>query len=251
MKKDPVKRIASLLTRREILGFIGGTGIVSLWGCWRGQSASVASKNAPTQAITVPSCVVKPEQTEGPYFVDEKLNRSDIRFDPSDGSVRPGVPLRLVFQVSEVRDRACTPLQGAIVDIWHCDAEGIYSDVRDPRFNTIGKKFLRGYQVTNSNGTAEFITIYPGWYPGRAVHIHFKIRTDSASEVGNEFTSQLYFDDNLSDRVHAKSPYAKPGQRTQNDRDGIFEDGGKELTLQLTSAKEGYVGRFNIGLKLS
>lgn len=261
MKQYRIKRIsiASVLTRREVLGFISGTAVVSLFGCLRGQSTSVTSTatpiNSSTQAqtptTTTPACVVRPEQTEGPYFVDEKLNRSDIRSDPSDNSVKQGVPLRLVFQVSQVSDRTCTPLSNAIVDIWHCDADGVYSDVNDRSFSTVGKKFLRGYQVTNANGVAEFVTIYPGWYPGRAVHIHFKIRTNSASQPGYEFTSQLYFNDALTDQVHAQAPYAARGQRTQrNDQDGIFQDGGQQLMLQLTKAAEGYEGRFEIGLEV-
>jgi protocatechuate 3,4-dioxygenase beta subunit len=171
--------------------------------------------------------VVRPQQTEGPYFVDEKLNRSDIRSDPADGAVKPGVPLQLVFQVFQVGDRTCTPLRNAIVDVWHCDAAGVYSDVSDRSFNTVGQKFLRGYQVTNDNGTAEFLTIYPGWYPGRTVHIHFKIRTNSNSQSNYEFTSQLYFDDALTDQVHSQAPYAARSQRAEkNDQDGIFRNGG-------------------------
>lgn len=196
--------------------------------------------------------MVKPQQTEGPYFIDEKLNRSDIRSDPSDDLVKQGVPLRLVFHVSEVDARSCTPLTGATVDIWHCDALGIYSDVTDPSFNTIGKKFLRGYQVTDTNGIAQFITIYPGWYQGRTVHIHFKIRTNSVAERGYEFTSQLYFDDSLSDQIQAQPPYAVRGQRTQkNDRDGVFQEQGEQLMLQLIKDAEGYVGTFDIGLVIA
>jgi protocatechuate 3,4-dioxygenase beta subunit len=195
---------------------------------------------------------VRPQQTEGPYFVDEKLNRSDIRSDPSDGSVKQGVPLRLVFHVSQIDGSSCTPLTGAAVDIWHCDALGVYSDVTDPSFSTVGKKFLRGYQVTDANGTVEFVTIYPGWYPGRTVHIHFKIRTDSASQRGYEFTSQLYFDDSLTDQIHTQPPYAAKGQRTQkNDRDGIFRGGGEQLKLQLTKEAQGYAGTFDIGLQIT
>ena len=98
------------------------------------------------------------------------------------------------------------------MDIWHCDAHGLYSDVSDPRFDTQGKKFLRGYQTTDSNGVAKFITIYPGWYQGRAVHIHFKIRSGSGPVY--EFVSQLFFDDALSDQVYNQAPYDGRGART-------------------------------------
>ena len=226
-----------------MLGLIGGTVAVSLVECLGGQSAS---------AKPTVSCVVKPQQTEGPYFVEEKLNRSDIRSDPSDNSVKQGVPLRLAFQVSRIDGSSCVPLQGAIVDIWHCDALGVYSDVTDPSFNTVGKKFLRGYQVTDANGTVEFVTIYPGWYPGRTVHIHFKIRTNSASQQSYEFTSQLYFDDVLTDQIHAQRPYAAKGQRTlKNDQDDIFQGGGEQLILQLAKDAKGYGASFDIGLEIA
>ena len=105
--------------------------------------------------------------------------------------------------------------------------------------------------MTAANGTVEFITIYPGWYPGRTVHIYFKIRTDSASQQGYDFTSQLYFDDSLTDQIHAQPPYATKGQRTvNNDRDGIFRDDGEQLMLQLNEDEQGYLGAFNIGLQI-
>ncbi|MBD1909142.1 intradiol ring-cleavage dioxygenase [Leptolyngbya sp. FACHB-16] len=237
-----------MVKRREVLGFLGGTAAVSLMGCFREQPASSASTKSSMQVGVTPSCVIRPEQTEGPYFVDERLNRSDIRSDPSDGSVKTGVPLQLVFQVSQVSTGTCTPLSNAIVDIWHCDAEGVYSDVSEGRFNTTGKKFLRGYQVTDASGMARFMTIYPGWYSGRAVHIHFKIRTNSASQQGYEFTSQLYFDDTLTNRIYEQPPYRNDSQRTLNSQDGIFRNGGDQLTLQLAQAAEGYIGHFTIGL---
>lgn len=199
----------------------------------------------------LPACVVRPEQTEGPYFVDEALDRSDIRSDPADGSIQAGVPLQLIFQVSQISEAGCMPLPEAIVDIWQCNAFGVYSDVTDPGFSTLGQKFLRGYQVTDANGRVQFSTIYPGWYPGRTVHIHFKIRTPSASDQPYEFTSQLYFDDAITDRVHAQEPYAGQGQRTvRNDRDGIFRSGGTQLLLPLTQSDSGYTATFNIGLQI-
>lgn len=232
-----------LIKRRQVLEFLGGSAAVTLVG---GLGKSSTSANPGT---STPACVVRPQQTEGPYFVDEKLNRSDIRSDPSDGSVKPGVPLQLIFQVSQVSAGLCRPLAGAVVDVWHCDALGVYSDVSDRNFNTIGQKFLRGYQVTDANGRVEFLTLYPGWYPGRTVHIHFKIRTNASPSY--EFTSQLYFDDALSDRLHAQPPYAAKGQRRQrNNQDGIFRRGGEQLMLSLTPQGEGYRGIFDIGLQI-
>jgi protocatechuate 3,4-dioxygenase beta subunit len=233
MKEYPVKGIPAGPSprRRELLGLMGATAAASLVGDLGWRSASAAQ--APTRMATAvtPSCVVRPQQTEGPYFVDERLRRSDIRSDPSDGSVKPGVLLRLEFHVSRIDGSACTPLSGAVVDIWQCDALGVYSDVRDFNglFDTRGKKFLRGHQVTDAGGTARFITIYPGWYPGRTVHIHFKIRTDPNARRGYEFTSQIYFDDAITDQVHAQAPYAGKGRRwLKNDGDGTASSGMAE-----------------------
>src|SRR5262249_32715430 len=126
----------------------------------------------------VPACVVRPEVTEGPYYVDEDLVRSDIRADPTTGAVKEGTQFVVSFNVSQVSSGSCTPLSGAVVDVWHCDATGAYSDVTDPGFDTKGQKWLRGSQTTDANGKASFTTIYPGWYSGRAVHIHYKVHPD-------------------------------------------------------------------------
>jgi protocatechuate 3,4-dioxygenase beta subunit len=260
MNKRLVKKTTAirLLSRRELLGVLG-TGATALFlGCRRARrsrepTVSLASLAA-THAAVIPACVVRPEQTEGPYFIDEKLNRSDIRSDPSDGSVKPGVPLRLAFHVSRVSGSSCSPLGGAIVDIWQCDALGVYSDVRDMNagFDTRGKKFLRGYQMTDEKGIAEFLTIYPGWYPGRAVHIHFKIRNDPGSRRFQEFVSQLYFDEAITDQVHKEAPYNSKGRRsTSNDTDFIFRRGGKQLIPTLTKDSHGYAAKFEIGLQMS
>jgi protocatechuate 3,4-dioxygenase beta subunit len=201
------------------------------------------------------TCVVKPELTEGPYFVDEGLNRSDIRVEQSDGSVKEGVPLQLSFNVSQIASGACTSLAGAQVDVWHCDALGVYSDVNDRSFpsSTVGEAFLRGYQLTDDSGTATFTTIYPGWYSGRAVHIHFKIRTTSSTGDPYEFTSQLFFDDALTDQVYAQPPYASKGQRNvRNSQDDIYRSGGDQLLLNpLPTSDGGFTATFPIALDLS
>lgn len=204
--------------------------------------------------------MVRPELTVGPYFVDGKLERSDIRAEPSTGIVREGVPLALAFNVSQVRDGQCSPLAGAMVDVWQCDAQGMYSGVSDQMvgFNTVGQKFLRGYQVTDAKGVARFTTIYPGWYRGRTVHIHFKVRTPATAVLadgsGNvyEFTSHLFFDEALSDRVYSQPPYAAKGPRdTTNATDGIFREAGDQLVLAVSESSPGYSATFDIGLDLS
>jgi protocatechuate 3,4-dioxygenase beta subunit len=227
------KPIGTILNRREVLAALGLAGVGGLLG------SKASAQN------TLPSCVVRPALTEGPFFVDTQLNRSDIRSDPVTGVVKPGVPLVLRFVVSRVSSSGCTLLPGAMVDIWQCDAQGIYSGVQDRFADTRGQKWLRGYQVTNAQGVAEFTTIYPGWYPGRAVHIHFKIRYRN-----RDFTSQLFFDDALSDRILANPPYAKAGIRTRNANDGIYRNGGSQLLLNLTPSGAGYAATFGIGLNL-
>jgi protocatechuate 3,4-dioxygenase beta subunit len=229
-----------LLTRRELLARLGAAAA----GAVLHREASGMEQRG------LPACIARPEQSEGPYFVEERLHRSDIRSDPSNGEVKAGVPLRLAFRVSQISGNACRPLAGARVDVWHCDALGVYSDVRDPGFETVGRKFLRGFQTTDAGGTAEFLTIYPGWYQGRAVHIHFKIRPRPGAARGAEFTSQLYFDDALTDAVHGAEPYARKGRRrVRNERDAIYaRGGGRQLMLPLGRTGDGYAGRFDIGL---
>ena len=230
--------IGRLLSRREVLAMLAVAGVAL-----RAERAS---------AQPLPACVVRPQQTEGPFFVDERLNRSDIRSDPASDAVKAGAVLQIAFNVSQLAGGACTPLGGAHVDVWHCDALGAYSDTRGFGANTVGEKFLRGYQVTDQAGVARFTTIYPGWYQGRAVHIHFKIRTEPASAQGYEFTSQLYFDDALTDRVHALAAYASRGQRrVRNDSDGLFRRGGRQLILPAAERGEGYAGTFDIALDRS
>jgi protocatechuate 3,4-dioxygenase beta subunit len=232
------RQLGRVLSRRDVLRLLGASGAVMLAG-WPAESA-----------LARPGCVARPQQTEGPYFVDESLNRSDIRSDPSDGSVKPGTPLEIAFEVSRLSPGGCEPLAGAIVHLWHCDHLGVYSDVEDPGFNTVGKKFLRGYQVTDARGVARFQTIYPGWYHGRTVHVHFKIRSAPSAAPGYEFVSQLYFDDSLTDEVHARQPYAANGRRNRrNSGDGIFSRGGSQLLLAPVRSGQGYAATFPIALQ--
>jgi protocatechuate 3,4-dioxygenase beta subunit len=236
------------MSRRRMLAVLGLTGMNMLAGY---SSPVSAARDAKYRTL---SCVVTPQQTEGPYFVDERLHRGDIRSDPSDGSVKEGLPLTLEIGVSSVDKAGCTPFPGAIVDIWQCDAQGVYSDVVDEGFNTFGKKFLRGYQVADAEGKVKFVTIYPGWYPGRTPHIHFKIRTGPGYGQSREFTSQFYFDDKTSDAVYARPPYdgrKARRARTRNEEDGIFRRGGNQLMLALTPAETGYAARYEVGLDMT
>jgi protocatechuate 3,4-dioxygenase beta subunit len=198
-----------------------------------------------------PDCVAQPEQTEGPYFVDTVLERSDIRHDPTTGRISAGAPLALQLVLSQVTPAgACAVLPGAQVDIWQCDAVGVYSDVDDRSANTIGQRFLRGYQVSDAAGVVRFTTIYPGWYRGRAVHVHFKVRVPSVNGITDELTSQLYFPDDLTDRVHARAPYAAhKGQRLLNSRDMIFRDGGTQLVLPVVESGVGYAATYRIAMR--
>ena len=264
------RQMGRILNRREALKLLGLAGAALLASCAPGQTSTEQPTSAPTQTPTggsttaatnvpvqvtsavntgtLPACVVRPEMTEGPYYVDEDLNRSDIRSDPTTGEVKDGAPLTLTFLVSQVSNGSCAPLEGAKVEIWHCDAAGVYSDVSDPGFSTVGQKFLRGYQVTDAEGRATFLTIYPGWYSGRTVHIHFKVHNDT-SDQGYVFTSQLFFDDVLSDQVFTQEPYASKGERnTRNNNDNIYSD---QLLLAVNQANGGYAATFDIGLQMA
>jgi protocatechuate 3,4-dioxygenase beta subunit len=238
-------RFAGFPRRREVVALLGMSGVALLARAIGARAATGETDGA------LPLCVARPEQTEGPYFVEEDLNRSDIRSDPRRGSVSMGFPLRLMFRVSRMIGETCTALAGAQVDIWHCDAAGRYSDVTGSNFKVDGPQFLRGHQLTDEAGNAGFLTIYPGWYEGRCVHIHFKIRTPPRSAKGYQFTSQLYFDDALTDRVHAIDPYASRGPRSmRNADDGIFRRGGRQLLLEPEDTAQGYTATFDIGLRI-
>ncbi len=249
------------LSRRDLLGFaakgaasvfVSQSLLASCAAAANGVTDTAASGGTTTTPTTgSSSCVLTASLTEGPFFVDEKLNRSDIRTDPATGAVSAGIPLALTFNVQRVASSACTPLTGAYLDVWHCDAAGVYSDVSGS-----SRKFLRGYQITDANGVAAFETVYPGWYNGRAVHIHFKLRLYAGSTKTYEFTSQFFFDDTFTDSVYTQSPYSSRGSRnTRNASDGIYNSLSTTdkagLTLQTSKTSDGYAGVINLGVNVA
>jgi protocatechuate 3,4-dioxygenase beta subunit len=201
-----------------------------------GAGLFVLLKGGPDEAdsaVSAPNCVLAPEQTEGPYYIDNHLIRSDIR----DG--KKGVPLSLRLQVLDTT--TCKPIKGATVEVWHCDALGRYSG-----FNAPGK-FLRGGQRSGSTGHVTFKTIYPGWYQGRTTHIHVKVH--ARGQVVH--TGQLYFADATTASVYrSRSPYRSRGQKdTTNSADMVFSSGGRESLLRLAKSGSGFVGRLALGVR--
>lgn len=278
MSDNDDEMIGRILSRREVLKLVGAASVTVLVGCGTTTTTSTDATSATTEAASgataaaiddnpsavasqevevataeaantdiaaangtaVPNCVVRPEVTEGPYYMDVDLVRSDIRED------KEGTPLQLTFNVSQVTDGSCTAYEGVTVEIWHCDAAGVYSGVRDPGFDTSGQTWLRGAQVTDANGMATITTIYPGWYSGRAVHIHFKV-FPTETQV---FTSQLFFPDDLSQQVFTQEPYTVKATTpdTLNSTDNIYQE---LLLLSPTQSGDGYAATFPMGIDLS
>jgi protocatechuate 3,4-dioxygenase beta subunit len=198
------------------------------------------------------TCVLTRETIAGPTWFDAHAVRRDIRDD------RPGVPLDLAFRV--VQMPACAPVAGAVVDLWQCDALGGYSgfagaapgdggrpDGRD-RYGdaqaapTAGDRWLRGTQLTGADGIVQFTTVYPGWYPTRTVHLHLKVHLDETTRL----TTQLFFDDAVSDAVHAGLPYQQhPGRDTRNERDAFYSP---TAVLRLAPDGDRWLGAIGLGV---
>lgn len=219
-----------LLRRREALVALGG-GLGAAWIATRAGGVPGGLGGA-RPAAAAARCVLSPEQTAGPFYSPGEPVREDI----TEG--RPGVPLTLRLRVRDAT--TCRRVRAATVEIWHCDANGDYSGFSA---GTEAASFLRGAQTADRAGRVRFRTIYPGWYPGRAVHVHVKVH------LGGRMvhTGQLYFDDAVSDRVYTRPPYAGRGTRdTTNARDGIFARGGAQSMLDLRRARGGYRGRITL-----
>lgn len=201
----------------------------------RTADADAAGTGPAAVASGLVRCVLTPEQTAGPYFTDGDQVRRDVR----EG--KKGVLLALRLGVVDAS--TCKPIKGAAVDIWHCDALGVYSAVAQQ--GTEGETFLRGIQRTNAAGVATFTTIYPGWYPGRTVHIHTRVYLGGSIV----HTGQLYFPDAVTDVVYKRAPYAsRPNRDPRNAGDAIFRNGGSRSLLKLTRKGTGYVGTLTMGV---
>jgi protocatechuate 3,4-dioxygenase beta subunit len=258
------------IDRRRALGLLGaGLGAAVVVACGGSEDGDEASPSADppapttgdTAAAGVPStsgaagaavtadmfagaasCRLTPSGTEGPFYIDVDQIRSDIRED------REGTRLRLAARVLD--SDGCTPIKDAVFDVWHCDAGGLYSGFEAAsrgrgggRSSSDTTRYLRGAQITNADGIAELTTIYPGWYRGRTVHIHAKVLVSNRDVL----TTQLYFDDDLTDTIYAAPPYnRRPSRDSRNEADGIFDD---RTVLTVSKDGDGYLALINIGVQ--
>ena len=223
-----------LLTRRRALTLLGV-----------GAVTPALLPRSSAQAAGTCTTTETNEVTIGPYYVDEGLVRSDITGGQS------GVPLTLTLTFLDID--TCEPLSGAAVDIWHANAAGHYSD--ESSEGTLGETYLRGIQITDANGQVTFQTIYPGWYSGRTVHIHSKIRTggtlSGTSYTGgtNQWIGQVFFDESVTEAVAQVSPYSSSTTtRTTNSQDSIFAASSPETTLTVSGSTAAYTATATINV---
>jgi protocatechuate 3,4-dioxygenase beta subunit len=227
----------SRITRRGSLVRVGGLLATGLGVAGLKVGTSEGSGPAAVASGAV-SCVLTPEQTEGPYYIGNEALRRNI----TEG--RPGAPLLLRAIV--VNASTCKPIKSAAVDIWHADAGGVYSGFGAGASN---RTFMRGVQRTNAKGLALFRTVYPGWYQGRTVHIHVKVHLG-----GNVVhTGQLYFPDTVTDAVYRNRPYNGRGARdVRNAADSIFRNGGSRSLVSVKKNSAGvYVATIMMGVHRS
>jgi protocatechuate 3,4-dioxygenase beta subunit len=220
--------------RRTLLGLAGL--IAGGAGAWKLDTADAAGGPAAV-AYGLVTCVLTPELTEGPYYIAGEQVRRNV----TEG--KPGVPLTLKTTV--LNASTCKPIKNAAVDIWHADAGGVYSGFGAGASN---RTFLRGIQRTGATGVATFQTIYPGWYQGRAVHIHVKVHVG-----GNVVhTGQFFFPEALTDVVYKRSPYSsRPNRDVRNANDSIFVNGGNKGLLHVKKSGSGYVATIAMGVHAS
>ena len=237
------------LGRRKLLATIAAGFGGAVAGCSSSSSPTAPSTGATTTTTTGgttnATCAVAATETEGPY--PDRLgminNSAFFRRDVTEG--RPGLALTLALTVVNTNN-SCAPLSNASVEIWQCDASGNYSEYAQPGYDGTGQTFLRGLQVTDANGQVTFQTIYPGWYMGRATHIHVQVfRNGSVVK-----TTQIAFAESVSAAVYATGVYAPKGQNpTSNAGDMVFSDGTSTELATLTGAPStGYTATLTIGV---
>lgn len=235
----PLEALLANATRR---GFLG---LVSAGAALLAPSAHAESESSTLSAGADDACVLTPQSESGPYYFDPKLVRADI----AEG--RPGVPLSLRLRVIEAG--ACTPIPGARVDIWHCDARGIYSGYPGQgdthKLDQSGKTFLRGTQMADAAGWAAFKTIYPGWYAGRATHIHFRVFLDEATVL----TGQTFFPEALNEFIYTNVPdyTGRPKQRlvvNANDRVATDADPDHRAYCAIKEERDQYLATLTLAV---
>jgi len=224
-----------LLTRREALGAVGAAGAALAFGCGDSPTSPSSTAATTTTSSTNATCAVTPTETIGPYPSLVDLFRSDIREGKS------GTLLALTIRVVNVNG-GCAAVPNANVEIWHVDAAGDYSQYGTQTTQT----FLRGIQTTNSNGEVTFTTIYPGWYQGRATHIHVEVAMAGRSVKA----TQIAFPESINNTVHASGVYASRGTNPMSNlSDGIFSDSlSSEIVTPSGSAGTGYTASFQVAI---
>lgn len=236
------------LSRRGALGMLGGALTAATLGTRARATEALLGGSATPDATTCKQTVAK---TQGPYWVDNQLYRSDVRTDTlGSAGQQQGVVLALTLHVYD-HSSSCAAMEGVYVDIWHCNALGVYSD--ESVLKTANENFLRGYQITDANGMVNFTTIIPGWYSGRAPHIHVRLRTfNSAGVATYDNTSQLFFATRTIDTIYkTNAPYdtrASILPDTPNAKDSIYS---ATLLAALKATDEGYSSAYKFGLPLN
>ena len=225
--------------RREALGVMGAAGAALAFGCGGSPTSpdTSTSTSTTTTGSTNAACAVTPTETAGPYPSLTDIFRSDIR----DG--KTGTLLTLTVKVVNVT-AACAALANANVEVWHCDSAGNYSEYGTETART----YLRGIQTTDSNGEVTFTTIYPGWYQGRATHIHLEVTINGVSRK----VTQIAFPESVNNTVYRSGLYASRGSNpTSNLSDGIFADSlSAELVTPSGDAVNGYAASCQVGVSL-
>jgi protocatechuate 3,4-dioxygenase beta subunit len=241
-----------LLSRRKALGLLGFAGAAFGAGCASPTAASSTLSPVSDAVSTVSGgmaggCVTSPEETAGPY--PDRLgminNPAFFRQDITEG--RSGLPVTLSLTVVNTKT-GCAPVANAYVEIWQCDATGNYSEYAQPSYNGTGQTFLRGLQTTDANGHVTFKTIYPGWYAGRATHIHVQVFMNGLTVK----TTQIAFPEEVSSAVYRAGVYASHGQNsTTNARDNVFADGVQDEMASVSGdAASGYAATLQIGISV-